>query len=102
MEQWHVQGRAAALMAGNSQQSFQRQLLPLQHWQSCLPLQRPGSQPPRGGSRVGLGGQWGEDTRGCGSKQQYQSSLEVWPLWARLDRPCQQQNTKDWMPLVWA
>ena len=44
----------------------------------------------------------GEDTGDCDSKQQYQSGLEVCPLWAQLDRSYQQEDTRDWMPPVWA
>ena len=88
VEQQHVQDWAAALVAGNHQQSHVGQQLPQRHWQGSLPLQQSGSQPPRGGSRVGLGGQWGKYTRDCESKQQYQSRPEVQPLWAQMERHC--------------
>ncbi len=39
-----------------------------------------------------------KDTRDCDSKQPYQSSLEVQPLRAQMERQCEQQNTRNWMP----
>ena len=50
---------------------------------------------------MGLGGQWGEDTRNRDGKQQYEGDLEVWPLWAQLERNCAVQNTRQRMPPVW-
>ena len=52
--------------------------------------------PPRGGSVVGLGGHLAEDTRDCDSKQQFQSSLEVQPLWAQMECMCELQNKRNW------
>ena len=79
------------------------QELPLQHWQCSLPLQQSGSQPPRGGSRVGLGHPRGVDIRDSGSKQPLHSNLEVWRLWAQTEHHCESQNIKrDRMSSVWA
>ena len=33
---------------------------------------------------------------------QIKSCLEMWPLWAQLDRQCLEQNIRDRMPPVWA
>ena len=52
--------RLASLTGGRQESTIaQQEELPLQDWQSSLPLQRPGPQPPRGDRGVGLGGQWG-------------------------------------------
>ena len=87
-----MQNRSAAQLAGNGRQSLPRQGLPLRQWQSSLPLQRLGSQLPTGGSDMGLGGQWEKDTKGRHCKQQFQSSLEVWPLWAQMECPCNRRT----------
>ena len=86
MEQWHVQDRAAAQVAGKSLQSLHRRELPQRCWQSDMPLQQCGPQPPRGGGGLGLENQWGKDTGECGSRQLHEGSLEVRLLWAQLDR----------------
>ena len=51
---------------------------------------------------MGLGGQQGgQETRDCDSKQQFKGSLEVWPLWAQMERLYVKQDTPgDWMPPV--
>ena len=100
MKQRHVQDWAAAHVAGKSQQSLRWCQLPLGCSQSSVPLQQSGPQPPRGGSGVGLGGQRGKDTRDCGARQQHQGSLEVWPLWAQMERLCEGQNKWEWMSPV--
>ena len=43
-----------------------------------------------------------EDTRECDRRQPFESSLEVCPLWAQLERLCVQQNktARNWMPPV--
>ena len=79
MEQRPMQGWAAAQVAGAFLPPNKGHQLPLRQWASSVPLQRPGPQLPRGGSGVGLDGQWGKDTRDCDSRQRDQGGMVVWP-----------------------
>ena len=80
VEERHLQGWAATQMASVHFSSHIWRQMPLRFWQSSLPMQQPGLQPPRGGSKVGLGGQRESDTRDCGGRQPHQGNMEVWLL----------------------